>query len=156
MDNRKIYLAELLEDEKVLNERMDVMREARTRYILASRRYSSTRNVVTGWLEESPYSKDFSDWVERGNQAFQIGKFRFVHMLPGDAVKEVLRESEQPLTLDEIVEILHTGGYGVTAPPPTPFVPSRTINAALLKTSGIEKTADDRYRYDPTTDEEED
>ena len=65
---------------------------------------------------------------------------RYIRMKVGDAIVEVLDESEEPLTLDQIIAALTWGGLFVRD--------SRTANAALINTKGIKKLDDGRYMYE--------
>jgi len=137
-------LAELLKEEDNLNQAQYLLREARVRFNVASRKYAAVRDMVVSELGGSPYRKDFKWPTKLVASALQseLGKNRFLHMKAGDAVIAALKEVDEPLTLEEIVERLGSGGIRFPGP-----VATRMINAALMKTSGIEKTEEGKYRY---------
>ena len=72
-------------------------------------------------------------------------RFRFIRMNPGDAALAALREVEEPLTLQEVLARLGSGGLRPGA---------RGLNAALMQKSGIERVEpleggdDVHYRVD--------
>jgi hypothetical protein len=127
-------LDELGVEDKAMVETNDALRIAQVRWQIASRRYVAVRDLVIERLGASPYI-DPMRW--RVNFASQ-GRFRFYLMAPGDAVTAALTERQEPTTLQELMETLTSGGN---------MLPLRSINAALMQTKGIEKTADDKYLY---------
>ncbi|MCJ7653800.1 MAG: hypothetical protein MUO97_00600, partial [Dehalococcoidia bacterium] len=70
------------------------------------------------------------------------GSYRFIHMTIGNAVVNALREAKDPMTLDEIVKILWGGGVRKSETTLT-----RAVNAALMRTRGIQKTKDGKKFY---------
>jgi hypothetical protein len=138
-------IKELLKEEEALLQAAFAWREARTQYQVASRKYAAVRDLATAQLGYTPYSKPLHELI--GAEAFQThsgkfpteGRYRFIHMAPGNAVVEVLRESEEPMSLEQIVEVLQHGGFQEASP--------RMINAALMNTAGVVKTEEGLYEY---------
>lgn len=135
-------LSALLEDEAALARAHQKMVEAQTQYTIASRRYAAMREAVRERLGTSPYSKNVA-WPGTSPAIKVLARgwfqFRYINMKVGDAVTEVLQESEGPLTLDEIAEALSAGGLYTRD--------TRAVNAALINTKGIKKRDDGRYTY---------
>ncbi len=130
-------MVELAHEDLALMQAANALRRARTQFEVTSQKYAAVRDVVARHLGHSPYRRgaqsqyavDFSSG----------GRYRFIHMAAGDAVIDVLRESEEPLTLEQIVVTLRDGGFRQPDP--------RVVNAALMRTSGVERTDDGGYRY---------
>lgn len=134
-------LTALKEDEDALTEAHARLVEASARQDVASRRYAAMREAVRERLGVSPYSPNVS-WPD--TVPWEIGKrrkfrFRFTRLKIGDAVTEALDESDVPLTLEEIVSCLNSGGLYSRD--------TRAVNAALINTKGIVKTDDGKYSY---------
>lgn len=137
---------ELAKEEISLIEIHSEYARVRVKYNVASRKYAAVRDLVAGHLGHSPYIESVQ-WppkslIEISNRGKTLGQFRFIHMKAGDAVVAALKEVEEPRTLDEIMVILSNGGFGLTI--------TRMVNAALMRTSGIEKTDDGKYLYKKT------
>lgn len=145
-------LAELWQEETNLVEAEQRLDEARVRSSVASRKYAAVRDMVTEHLEQSPYTKDFNWPPALINIPKQpaFGKHRFVHMKPGDAAVAALKEVDDPLALEEIVERVRIGGLRF----PSTML-NRMVNAALMKTGGIEKTEDGKYIHKEEEETEE-
>lgn len=142
-------LAELANEEANFWQAEEQFKEVRAKFQVASRKYAAVRDMVTDQLGHSPYKVERTDWPLAGRKlGNKLGKHRFTHMKPGDAVIALLKETEEPLTLDEIVERLSDGGFRAAR------IFRREINAALMKTAGVEKTEDGKYKY--KEEEEED
>lgn len=138
-----VQLNELIQDEARVSVAQAELDVAQAKFQIASRRYAATRDWVVLTLG-NPYDKTFA-WpadIDIGN--LQLGKFRFIHMRIGDAVKEVLRESDHPLDLAEIRAKLYMGHLRTATP--------RSVNAALMQLDGVEKTEGDKYKYVPEKD----
>jgi hypothetical protein len=138
-------MQELAREDAALVEADEALTRARTRFQVASRKYAAVRDVVAQHLGRSPYSVSPPMWNSADgtfHHGFPSdGRFRFIYMAPGDAVVAALRESAEPMSLDEIVDRMQAGGLrlpGLT----------RVVNAALINTPGVEKTADGKYRYE--------
>lgn len=142
-------LVELAKEEALVTGAYQELTDARTKYNVSTRKYAAVRDMVTELLGFSPYPKDSVEWPAKALQLRPkpFGKWRFIHMKPGDAAVAALKEVEEPITLDEIVERLLGGGMRLLTP--------RSINAALMRTSGIEKTEDGKYSYKEPEEVEE-
>jgi len=151
------YLEELKRDEAEMAEVAETYETAKARLDLGIRRYAALRDFVTEQLGRSPYYRAKNEALEPGQ-----GRFRYAGMTIADAILELLREEAQNwpenpwLGLDEIVERLSSGGLGFPE-----GVPTRAINAALIRTSGIARNRTDGgsriYSIEPTPpDEDED
>jgi hypothetical protein len=133
-------LEELLKEDQALVEAAGELEQARTRYQVASRKYAAVRDVVSAHLGRDPYALSlfslgfYQDFPSKG-------RYRFLHMSPGDATVAALKESEEPMTLEEIIEKLASGGLRAPGM-------ARMMNAALMRTTGVQKTEDGRYRYE--------
>ena len=139
----QIQLRELLQDEEKLTAAQAELEVAQAKFQIASRRYAATRDWVVLNLG-NPYERSFEWPADIDIENLNLGRFRFIHMRVGDAVKEILRESEYPLDLTQIGVKLQRGHLRTAAP--------RSINAALMQLDGVEKTEDDKYRYVPEKD----
>jgi hypothetical protein len=104
--------------------------------------YAAIRDMVTRQLGEDPYeSNDARTFLEqRGKQFATHGKFRFYGMTPGDAVTAALSSADHPLTFQELRDVLLSGGIEAEE-----SSLGRAINAALMRRTGVQKTADGRY-----------
>ena len=136
----KVYIQELIEGERALAHSEAELNAARAKFELASRKYGATRDWITQCLG-NPYSIQF-EWpvdVETDSIDEDLwGKYRFINMQVGDAIKEVLREAGQPLDLSEIVSKLNKGKMRTNP---------RAVNAALMKATGVAKNNDDKYAF---------
>ena len=136
-----VYLQDLVEGERKLADAEAELNAARAKFELASRKYAAARDWTTECLG-NPYSTQF-EWpdelsIELTNSGLW-GKYRFINMQVGDAIKEVLRETGDPLSLAQIVVKLNRGKMRTNA---------RAVNAALMKVTGVAKTMDDKYVFD--------
>jgi hypothetical protein len=139
-------LRELADEEKALAEADKQLQAARVGFDVASRKYAAVRDMVASYLGDSPYQKKY-DRVFAEFSFYNPGRYRFIHMKPGDAVVAVLKEAEEPMTLDEIVQELRSGHIRISEATLT-----RAVNAALMKTSGVKKLKDGKYRYEVDTE----
>ena len=134
-------LEELLAMQQDVSWKDSVINKALVEYRVSLRKYAAVRDAIMEMIGRSPYSKDV-EWPDPSALPKTIhGRYRFALMKPGDAIVEALREDPVPKTLDEIVTILRGGRM-------TPAEP-RTVNAALMNTKGVEKTAEGKYIYKP-------
>ncbi len=141
---KTVYLDALIQDEMAMSVAKDRLDTAQAEFHIASRRYAATRDWVVSLLPLNPYRKDFEWPIDINTWDLDPGRFRFIHMKLGDAIKEVLGESDKPLSLGEVWLALIRGHLqGATR---------RSANAALLQLDGIEKTQDDKYRYSSVDD----
>jgi hypothetical protein len=117
------------------------LREARARFEVASKKYAVLRDIVANRLGCSPYAKPlYTDYGSNVVEFMSGGKYRFMHMDLGDAVFTVLIEAGAPMTLEELADVLNEGGANY------PYaVPLRTLNATVMRKSGVGKTEDGRY-----------
>ena len=135
-------LEELVEEEKKLANASSVLTTARAKYDVASRKYAAVRDMVTNYIGKSPYNKDVK-WPRKLIQEKPLsGNFRFLHMKVGDAVVAALKEIAEPATLEDIVEKLKSGGIRIND-----AIITRAVNAALMKTTGVDKTEEGTYKY---------
>jgi hypothetical protein len=150
------YLQALSEDEAIINEAGGSYEVAKAALDVGLRRYIALRQFVTEQLGKSPYAADV-EWPDSGSWV-ERGRYRFTGLTVGDAILEVLQEQfEQSrnseytsrwMTLPEIIDALSTGGLGFPEP-----VSARSVNAALLRTTGIQrgndKARDAVYSFEP-------
>lgn len=144
---RTVYLLDLIEDERKLAEAEAELSAAGAKFELASRKYAAARDWITHCLG-NPYSTQFEwsrDLAEEKAKLVLWGKYRFINMQVGDAIKEVLREADHPLALGEIVLKLNRGKMRTNP---------RAVNAALMKVAGVAKTTDDKYVFDESASED--
>jgi len=136
-------MAELAHEDEVLAKAGEALQQAEVRFEVASQKYAAVRDVVGAYLGRPPRN---SDAVGYGVFFRSKDRYRFIHMAPGDAVVAVLRDSDEPMALDEIANAVRSGGL---------LVPGtmRSVNAALMNTSGVEKMEDGKYRYAEKADE---
>jgi len=140
----KGLLQEMLREEAASVEADCALQEASIRFEVASQKYCAVRAMVTAHLGYSPYvERKQLESVGAGLiRSDDIGKLRFMNMKTGDAIVAALKETQKPMTLEEIVERLLDGRILV----PKRMLP-RAVNAALMRTTGIEKTEDGKYKY---------
>lgn len=141
-----LYLQELQKEDIALHEAELAMEKARFDFELALRRYALVRDVVRQRFGVIPGSApedsigEYIDLLEErpDREPFPtLGRWRFVHMPPGEAVVAALDEATQPLMLDELLALLRTGGMEIPD--------GRTINAALRNTTRVRRLPDGRY-----------
>lgn len=143
----EIYIGALADREKSLQTAHADVIAARARYIVAVRSYAATRDLFKDIFGESLYGDacDYRPLMER--QVPDSGRFRFVAMDPGEAVKEILADAQHPMSLSEIALGLRRGGFGLDEDAGA-IVSRRGVNAALMRTAGITKTDDDLYELE--------
>jgi hypothetical protein len=144
---QKGLMDELLVLEETLVEIYRRLKNDQTEFGIASRKYAAMRDMVTKYLGHSPYEPqanlDGLSPMAKGNDEIDLyGGFRFIYMPIGKAVVSALKESGEPLSLEEIVKWLQTGGVERED---NSLI--RAVNAALIKTKGIEKTKGGKYSY---------
>ena len=138
----KALLSALLEDERNLERANYALIEARTEYDITSRKYAAMREAVRERLGASPYA-DNVWWPLHYSPDGEdiegvIGKkfaLRFVRMKIGDAIVELLSESEFPMALEAIARALEANGLYIRD--------MRAVNAALINTKGVQKMEQD-------------
>jgi len=143
-DARALMMALSREDAELMEmkRQLDAIRIG---WQLATRKYTAVRDLFIEKFGVNPYSLNPDEF---GASSFQSsGRFRFILMNPGEAAMQVLRETENELSLEEITGFLRGGGLG--------FTDARTVSAALMKKGGITQTKEGKYRYDPQVDPEE-
>ncbi len=120
---------------------------------IASRKYAAMRDMLTKYLGHSPYVPDanFDGLEPVSDREDFYGGFRFIYMPVGKAVITALKEADTPLSLEEIVKWLQTGGVEREE---SSLI--RAVNAALIKTKGIQKSKDGKYSYIPSDVEPDD
>jgi len=132
-------LSALQEDETAIVKAYRALADARTKFDVATRRYAAMREAVRARLGVSPYSKEVI-WPGAHYESRYEFRFRYVEMQVGDAVTEVLYNSEEPLALEDIAAQLVSGGLL--------FRDIRAINAALINTKNILKLEDGKYCFE--------
>jgi len=140
----KGLMAELADEDDAIRDAARALEQARVRFEVASQKYAAVRDVVAAHLGHNPTNQDA---LKCGVQFFSEGRFRFIHMAIGDAAVAALRESDEPMALEEIATAVVKGGLRVPGA-------VRAVNAALMNTSGVEKTEDGKYRYVEPVEEE--
>ncbi len=134
-------LVELDADERALDVAREAVEQAQTTYRIRERKYAAVRDMVTNVIGFDPYTPDLV--VPWPTTVKYRGKYRFAEMAPGEAAARVLREAPSPLDLSQIMTVMFEGGYVVGTGG------GRVVNAALINTPGIKKTADGKYYYEP-------
>lgn len=137
-------IEELHDDDQAVVDAEFRLREARAKFEVASHKYAAIRDIVTRRIGFSPYSVRI-DLVINPLLGSPVefpskGRFRFLHMPVGDAVIAALIDATDPMSLDQIVATLRGGGVGGSDE-----VLTRSVNAALMRKTGIGKTDDGRY-----------
>lgn len=140
----KGLMAELVDEDKALVKADEALKQARINFEVASEKFAAVRDVVARHLGHNPTNQDA---LKCRAQFPSKGRFRFIHMAIGDAAVAALRESDEPMALEEIATAVVKGG--LRAPGAV-----RAVNAALMNTSGVEKTEDGKYRYVEPEEEE--
>jgi hypothetical protein len=142
---------ELKHEEDAVWKADQALKEAQAKFDVASRKYAAVRDMVIRHLGQSPYSQDDDDGLtieivegaKEGEPAIDFyGMYRFIHMPIGTAIVIALKEAKEPMTLDGIVRILRGGGIRKSE-----HILTRAVNAALMRTKGIQKTEDGEYYY---------
>ena len=143
-------LSALREDEEALGDAYQRFMDAGYRLDVISRRYAAMREAVHERIGASPYSKSVR-WPESSPgwpETHHIFRFRYTRMKMGDAITQLLGETQQPLSLEEITKALSQGSVYSRD--------TRAVNAALINTKGIVKLDDGRYIYRSEADEIDD
>jgi len=139
---------ELCRQEDMLRTADEELKTAQAKFDIASRKYAAIRDTLAKYLRYSPYNKEHGEVTEPVWEADEIidfisyGKYRFIHMTIGNAVVAALMEAENPLALEDIVQKLREGGIRKSESTLT-----RAVNAALMRTKGIQKTKGGEYFY---------
>lgn len=133
----------LAQEDKALVEMRRQLDDARAQWEVASRKFAAVRDLAAERLGRNPYTVDP---IEYDVTFASEGRFAFLLMNPGDAAVEVLRASENPMTLEEIYMAARAGGLRAATP--------RMLNAALMKTTGVKKSKDGRYEFEVPEEEE--
>lgn len=137
-------LDELTNREERLTEANSALREARAKFDVEARSYAVIRDILTEHLGHSLYAHSEYSMKSQRLAYFELDKkrarFRFIQMEVGEAVLAALQEVDKPLTLEEIVQRLQSGGMHRRYESLI-----RAVNAALIRTSGIMKTEDGKY-----------
>jgi hypothetical protein len=141
-------LHELVKDADLLGKVDTELGQAEANFDVASRKYAAVRDTVTKYLGYSPYEeghREIEPVILNGNQVVlvqQYGRYRFIHMTIGNAVIAALKEVPVPLALEEIVQRLLEGGIRRSE---STLV--RAVNAALMRTKGVQRNKDGKYVY---------
>lgn len=133
----KGLIEELVKEDEQMLAAEEAYQQARMRMQLAMRRYAAIRDYVTERLRDSPYREP----GKYGINAFPSGgRFRFAQLAVGDAIVAAFKEREPggTMTFEEIMAALTSGGK-LAAP--------RAVNAALMRTTGVEAVKGGKYRY---------
>ena len=139
---------ELNMEEDLLSKADAKLKEAQTTFDVASRKYAAVRDTLTKYLGYSSYEKghgEVGEPVFENNEVVDVkfyGGYRFIHMTIGNAVIAALREADEPLTLEDIVQRLRKGNIGKSESTLT-----RAVNAALMRTRGLQRNKDGKYFY---------
>ena len=138
--------AELVTEETAMIVADQAVSVATTKFEVASRKYASIRDMVEDRLGHSPYSdRTTALWPET---KYPLGLYRYIYMKPGDAILSVLAEADRPLDLDDIIMKLEQGNIRLPS-----STLARATNAALMKTTGIEKTQEGKYQLQTDVDD---
>ena len=124
----------LVQEEQALMEAGVELADAQLNFDIASYRFAALRDMAVARM----------GWPFGGHPRLS-GVFRFIHMGVGEAIVAALRETTETLDLEALVAVLDSGGLGAEEGGVSP----RAVNAALMKTSGVMKTADGTYVYTP-------
>lgn len=161
-NEHKKAVVEGLEKELHLQEDMlraadEELKRAQAKFDVAGRKYAAIRDALTKYLGYSPYEKVHGEIEEpvfddRDNMIGfdKYGEYRFIYMSIGNAVIAALKEAEKPLTLEGIVQKLLDGGIRKSE-----STLPRAVNAALMRTKGVQKTKKGEYFYPGEIEEEE-
>jgi len=137
-------LKELMEKELLLVNASMALDRAKAAYDVEVRKYAAIRDATQAYLERSPYAPDVV-WPTTPNAPkppVYRGRFRFVRMPVGDAVLELLREAQGPMSREVIHSLFMHGGGDVEN--------MRSINAALVglvKGGRVVRTPEGHYLY---------
>jgi hypothetical protein len=137
--------AAVLDADKVLDDALD-------RFEVTTRKYSAIRDALAKYAGCNPYSKQFLKQVKPLDSTWgkivsgkTFGSYRFINIPIGNAVIIALQEMQEPLTLEQIVKRLHSGGIQKSEKDLV-----RPVNAALMRTKGIVKTEEGKYKLLPS------
>jgi len=127
---------------------------------LASKAYAALREFFEGKFGESPYTGDWAVGKQytcgpTEDDVAPYGIFRFTHMMMGAAVVNALKHLGPTESIDEIVDYLEEGGLeaGDNALDLRYTVSQRAVNAALRRTTGVERDAEGRYYIEGYTEQ---
>lgn len=140
-------IGELLAEEDRLIAADGNLAKARTDFEVNARKYAAVRDMLFHLLGHNPYVGDqfkrALGFNYKGGMAGAHGRYQYIYMKPGDAVIDVLRQSPQPMGLEEIVERVKAGGIRLPS-----VALTRAVNAALMRTTGVVKDeATSKYSY---------
>ena len=138
-DAKRLFRDALDREEAGLAEAHGALAKAQIEFDVASRKYAALRDLFAEKFVEPPYS--VGSMTLSSTRGGSRGRYRFIHMVASDAIIAALMESEEPLSLGALYRLLETGGWALETGGPS----LRSINAALMKTTGVTKTDDDRY-----------
>jgi len=148
----KTLLNEFGHGERMLEAAADDLLLAKAKFTVTSKKYAAVRDMILDLMDSDNPDQAAINMSPAIRESFRKGRYRFIHMSAGDAVLEALKESSEPVKLEQIMNILVDGGYGYA----TEFGPrasSREVNAALINKASVGKTKDGKYFFVEPEDE---
>ena len=152
-------IVDLNSEEHLLAKADKELGRAIAKYRVAAARYVAVREAIADYLGNSPYDRDTVYlWPDSESQEDTNlwGSYRYLDKDPGVAVNEVLLNADMPLTIQEILETVRSGGLRQIN---GREIDGRTVNAALLSNKEVIKDADEGTTYvhpaNPVTVDEE-
>jgi hypothetical protein len=146
-------LIELAKEEKSTAVAGERLAQAQADFEIASRKYAAVRDATEDYLGRSPYASGVEWELDKDPDLLvffldrPLGRFRYIHMPIGNAIVAVLHENGGEMTLGEIAAALIQGGIAY----PDQTLSGRSINAALMRTTRIERTGENErgptYRF---------
>src|SRR5438067_5009105 len=123
---------------------LDEWHRLQGRIEVAERALRTTRDHLWDTLSEvsdDPFNDPDmpKDWIST------LYHVRFIGMRAADAIMEVLKEHEQPVTTDELLECLNRGNFRFRT-----TTPLREIHAAMMRQSHVRRDGD-TWIYEPPT-----
>lgn len=127
---------------------------AKLDFEVAARTYAVLRDMFKERFGESPYTGSWAagmayTYGPNEDDVASYGLFRYIHMTMGTAVVEALKHLGPTESIPEIVDHLEEGGLGASE---GAAVSPRAVNAALRRTTGVERDAQGRYYVEGYTE----
>jgi hypothetical protein len=142
-------LQELAKSEQALRTAERKLEQVKAEFDVEARKYAAIRDATAALLGVSPYDSSVAwphplNTTMAGRQQAQRlrGKYRFIYVPVADAILQVLSESAEPLSLEEMQRRMVAGGASVDS--------LRVVNAAimgLVRNGRVIRHKDGRYEY---------
>ena len=128
----------LANEEALLAQAHETLIKAEAEFEIAATKYAALRDLS---LEcgDGPYT---GDGYKLPAMRALTSPYGLINMAAAMAIKMVLAQAEEPVTLDELYERARAGGWNLGSTGRT----LRNFNAALMKMTEVEKLKGEKYR----------